>query len=355
MSDGRQASGAPPDWSLVTFPVGCARCGHDLRELNEPECPACKLRFDWADAAPIEHMKCPGCGYRLLGLPENRCPECGRRFDWNVLLLTHRHRNRALFEHRWRDRLVRSLIGTWWRTFRPREFWSGIDIHDPPQVGPLAALNLIAAAVFWAALPVLVLLVKFVWPTSWQAPQWFGGGYNRLATGSYNPVWDLVAYALTASTRSPLFAGTARYWLFWWGLSFAALLVFRQSMRRCRIRLVHVWRVCVYGVFLPSCAVPVVACLLRGISDWAQPYTPALWCACCESLVIVACLVHVTRSLYWAYARYLGMPHAWAVALASQVIAVLASVTLAVAAGGINFIVRVQYVLYEVEVGLQGY
>ena len=48
-----------PNWDLVPFDVACARCGHDLRGLTDPVCPACKLEFDWSVAVPIEHLiKC---------------------------------------------------------------------------------------------------------------------------------------------------------------------------------------------------------------------------------------------------------------------------------------------------------
>ena len=66
-----------PNWDLVPFDVGCARCGHDLRSLTEPVCPQCKLEFDWAEAVPIESLVCDQCGYHLYGLSKTRCPECG--------------------------------------------------------------------------------------------------------------------------------------------------------------------------------------------------------------------------------------------------------------------------------------
>ncbi len=54
-----------PDWDHVPFDVGCARCGHDLRGLTDPRCPACQLEFDWADAVPIEQLTSETCGYHL--------------------------------------------------------------------------------------------------------------------------------------------------------------------------------------------------------------------------------------------------------------------------------------------------
>ena len=89
--DGKETTGVP-DWDLVPFEVGCARCGRDLRGLAESKCPACDLEFEWSDAVPIDQLTCRHCGYHLYGLRETRCPECGNRFTWERVLDEFRRR-----------------------------------------------------------------------------------------------------------------------------------------------------------------------------------------------------------------------------------------------------------------------
>ena len=93
----------------MPFEVGCARCGHDLRGLVEPTCPACGLEFDWDEAVPIEQLTCQHCGYHLFGLSETRCPECGRPFNWEQVLDDYRRRQKPLFEYQWHRRPISSL------------------------------------------------------------------------------------------------------------------------------------------------------------------------------------------------------------------------------------------------------
>ena len=106
-NDPTVANSTGPDWDLVRFDVPCARCGHDLRGLTDPVCPACKLEFDWSVAVPVEHLTCEKCDYHLFGLTETRCPECGTRFTWNEALDAYRRRQKPLFEYRWRKKPVR--------------------------------------------------------------------------------------------------------------------------------------------------------------------------------------------------------------------------------------------------------
>ena len=108
-----------PDWTMVPFDVGCARCGHDLGGLTDPVCPQFELEFDWADAVPIEQLTCAQCGYRLDGLSETRCPECGEPFTWAEALTDYHRRRKPLFEYQWRTRPIRSLLCTWILAIRP--------------------------------------------------------------------------------------------------------------------------------------------------------------------------------------------------------------------------------------------
>ncbi len=142
------AASPAPNWAHVPFDVGCGRCGHDLRGLTESTCPACGLAFDWSKAVPIEQLTCPSCDYHLYGLQDTRCPECGEGFTWDAVLTTYHERRLPFFEYRWRDRPFRSLISTWFHALRPGKFWRSMDIHDPPRVGPLLMVPVLALCGF---------------------------------------------------------------------------------------------------------------------------------------------------------------------------------------------------------------
>jgi hypothetical protein len=257
---------------------------------------------------PLKELTCLNCGYRFYGLSEMRCPECGNAFTWEQVLDDYRRRRKPFFEYRWRRQPVRSLTRTWIWALRPSRLWTRFDIHDPPQVGPLIAL-------------VIISLVGFVLSVgldngfrAWLRAWYFG----RRGAGWQTTWLDLPRFILDGFRFVTTEAFLAVAWV---AASFAALMVFRQSMRRCKVRTVHVLRVWAHAapLMLPL-AVGVfftVNCLclfLRG-GGW---YLPAV--------AMVMLPAYATWSLGHAYKRYLRVPHSFAVAFASQLIAALGAV-----------------------------
>lgn len=308
MSEPSIASGSAamsaPDWSLVHFDVGCARCGHDLHGQTEPKCPACGLEFDWKEAVPLEELTCAHCGYHLYGLSETRCPECGERFTWAGVLADRRRRRHWLFEYRWRDRPVRSMVTTWLRSLWPRRFWRRIDIHDPPQIGPLWAV-LYAGLILYFLMALLAGVSMELQPTirrAWktlsalQVARAFGSVINNT---SFHQTWSLV--------------------VLWMLLSVAALLVFQQSMRRCRVRSAHVLRVWAYTV--PT-TLPLATLIFIG-SVWLDRHFWTFAGLRWVPTLVGANVLFVVWSTRRAYRDYLRMKHSWAIALTAQVIAVM--------------------------------
>ena len=158
-----EKSGTGPDWLLVHFDVGCARCGHDLRGLSDPTCPACGLEFDWAEAVPVESLICDVCKYHLYGLTETRCPECGTSFTWEGALEALERRKHPLFEYQCRRRPIRSFFTSWFLALRPAKLWRQVDIHDRPPVRALfamALMSLVVAAMLTAALSAVFTCVE---------------------------------------------------------------------------------------------------------------------------------------------------------------------------------------------------
>lgn len=324
-----QNSGTGPDWQLVHFDVGCARCGHDLRGLIDPTCPACSLEFDWSEAVPVEALICDVCKYHLYGLLETRCPECGTAFTWEGALEAHHRRKHPLFEYQCRRRPIRSFLTSCFSALRPAKLWRRVDIHDRPPVNALllmALVSIVVTAVLTATLSAVFTCVDLWWgPRMAWYPNVRAGLVMQL-------VWERAVSTLLPSTC--FFAG-------WLASSFAALMIFRQSMRRYRVRTQHVVRVWSYAVVmvLPLTTVvlwgiPILRLLLhvrgRNVSrvfvygnSWWGLAMPLML----EILGAALCLFLVVRSIRHGYGSYLRMPHGWAVAIASQVIAVLAVFT----------------------------
>lgn len=296
----------------MPFEVACARCGHDLRGRKEPICPACKLEFDWAQAVPIEQLTCATCDYHLYGLTQRRCPECGSPFSWEEALARYHRQRIPLFEYQWRQRPFRSLVSTWFRALRPGRFWRSIDIHDPPQTRALLGMFVLTMAAVALLLAVLQGVDDWLWNSAWTLT---ASGYVR----SLPRLVDLLPSIAQAASASPTYAGFTPL-LLWLSTSMASLLVFQQSMRRHKVRIVHVLRVCVYAT-----SPPVLALV---IASYIYSFVNALvwnWYINIEPVLTVLLLIGVIACLRNAYAHYLRIPHSWGIAVASQAMALLAA------------------------------
>jgi hypothetical protein len=118
--------------------------------------------------------------------------------------------------------------------------------------------------------------------------------------------------------------------ILWPWLTFAALLIYRMSMRQARIRPAHVLRCTIYS----ADAALVVGPALLGVQFFTDPWGnvafPGGWSAWNfvlnpeTLLVLLAVVLLLTYRLAIAYRRYLRFPHAIAAVLASQVMVSLA-------------------------------
>jgi hypothetical protein len=301
-----RAESPPPDWGLVAFEVSCARCGQDLRGQTDPTCPACKFRFAWSDAVPIEHLSCEQCGYALMGLTTCRCPECGTVFTWKGAIAAYRQSRHELFEFRWRDRPLRSLVRTAYLMFRPKRLWQQLDIHDRPRTGPLLAMSAVALLMILVVLPLFESAFSWAQFRSFNAASPPTGVTGRFAFSRF----------LERAVTSPNVYMHAVHLLAWVLLTGAILLLLRQSMRRCRILPHQVFRVWAYCVPLPVAMAIVVTtgtANLILITEFRPGHAwDVVW-----PLVIGLYLTYLLRE---GYRRYLRMPHAWCVAIAAHLI-----------------------------------
>lgn len=316
-ASGAAPSRSHPDWDTIRFDVTCARCGHDLRGLAEPICPQCRLEFEWSETV-LGRLMCATCGYHLFGLSEPRCPECGDEFEWEAAHAEYQRRRQPFFETRWRDEPFRSMVRTWWLSLRPARLWRRLDIHDSPALGPLLAMIVISLALLFVTSVTLEgvrqTLQRMIW--GWGRPGWVGGIATLM----------MFFAASTRSGYSPDLLAT----VVWWSVTtFAALMVFRQSMRRYKVCTIHVFRVWVYSMFLfPPLAVVIAyvpLCLGYLVGTYFVGDT-------ITAIASLAAVCFATWSLYHGYRDYLRMEHGAAVAVASQVIAVLALLTLTMVA-----------------------
>ncbi|MCO6437469.1 MAG: hypothetical protein J5J06_10310 [Phycisphaerae bacterium] len=314
------SSTSAPDWNIVPFDVGCARCGHDLRGLSEPICPACGLTFDWAEAVPIERLTCARCGYHLYGLEDPRCPECGTAFTWEEALLDCRRRAKPLFEYWWRERPIRSAAATLWWSMRPWHLWKRMDLHDPPRVGPLLGLCAFAALAFFITPYVACVLGRIAMPVMLGA----GFSYHGFGLGPWGEHFLDGPWLYW-----PILVGAYLTWMFGILLATSILAI---SMRRYRMKQSHVLRICTY-LALPVSIVPAAFCamlfpldlmLAAMFSGWVNG--EAIWSALLAvavGSVLIVPIVFAFRSIGLAYRHYARMPHAWGLALASQAISAL--------------------------------
>jgi hypothetical protein len=91
-----------------------------------------------------EEVVCPRCGYNLHGLAKSRCPECGLSYDPSSILESSAAAiNARIFEYRWRERPVTSLVGTLLGSMRPARFWASIHPGLPVRIRPLIAYFLL--------------------------------------------------------------------------------------------------------------------------------------------------------------------------------------------------------------------
>jgi hypothetical protein len=269
-----------PDWLRIDFALDCPRCGYDVRMLDTP-----------------------------------RCPECGLEFSWHDLLHARFTTNRFLFEHQWRKRPIRSWFVTAAKSFRPRRFWSEISLYDRVHVGPLWFFVLPSVLLFFALLHGLT---------------WLGNALLTLVATRVplSPTWDMVnvilaGFALPNISRNPqvLFSDWGFVCMLFGALG--TLLLLRDTLGRCRVRNVQVFRVVAYSALLGAViffVTLVVVYLLLSCASLILPDPPPIL------LPLVAFLAIATPFgllLARALKRYLRLPRPYLLGVTAAFIGIL--------------------------------
>ncbi len=296
---------------------------------------------------------CPMCEYNLRGLTEPRCPECGYPFEWPEILDPNRRLHRYLFEHH-PERRAWSFGKTLLGTLLPRRLWQSLHPSQPSHPKRLILYWCLASGLYLLVLTGLV----FVFAVCMGREILVSNRMSRPAAAAFlkNPAteeqsrsakavvarygsvkayldvhypvgitWRLVKQAARRTPRVIVPCGVLSLALAWPWLIFSALLVFRVSMRRARVKLVHVLRCALYscdafvwiGVILLVCT--VLAFLIWGFRSGVIRFVleeVALW-------AMLGILLLSGYRLGVACRLYLRFDYAFSAVLAAHTIVVL--------------------------------
>lgn len=285
---------------------------------------------NWAEITT--EPQCPLCEYMLRGLNVARCPECGFRFEWAEVLDASKREHPYLFEHH-PERNIWSYFKTVMGAARPRRFWS--QLH-PAQYGSRRRL-LIFLFLGLAALITIALITPAIFIMILAALEPYSPRYQSFYRYSRPPYWDLVGDALLAAysrwRTQRLFLNGLLVAVTWPWIAFLALQVFQISMRKAKVKSIHVLRCVIYAldhwVIIRVWILVVSSILIFEVVDmYRLTYMPlpgpAAISVACASFVVV---LHTYR-LGVAYGRYLRFDHAMPVAISAQLITLLSTLIL---------------------------
>ena len=278
---------------------------------------------DW-DAIDFDVL-CPRCGYNLRLLPEPRCPECGLTFEWTRLFDVARWESDFLFEHHWRQRPFRSWWVTFWRGLRPWPFWNAVSLHERIHVGPLAFLLLSSVVVFLLLLhggALLAWLVCLGVSELLESLRGAGLTYGLRRLGD-----DMLNVATVPFYLGLIWATVPATLL---GIELAATLLLcslHQTLGRCRVRAVQVFRVAAYAA-TPTCAGwavillghVVLQAVCRGTGVSATEVLPTLFVLMGLPLIYGVFLAAGLK-------QYLRPPRSWLLGLTAAFVGLLFAVT----------------------------
>lgn len=293
-------------------------------------------------APPAAGPACPRCGYDQSGLHatwtascplSGVCSECGLEIDWRDLLnpvFTHQGR---LFEHA-RRRLGRAFFESWWRALVPSAFWRWISITHPVVPARIAAfIPLGFAATYVAFLGFIAAVAAAI-----LVAATLGGG--AASVGRYW-VREVIQQALFPVRTEYIFMSDRvppGIWIMLLSLAImpAAFLAIPVSLRRARVRRIHLLRIWAYGfVALPGVfLLPVALQAMARLADSTSSILNARYSAFLtsqlepwhsESIIVLG---FVWTFLWWTAAagHYLKLPTPAAVGLAMSVLSTLLAV-----------------------------
>lgn len=291
-------------------------------------------------------LLCPLCEYDLRATTEPRCPECGYQFDLEELRDPSRRLHPYLFEHH-PERNFSSFWQTLLGGLRPLRFWETLHPLQPSQPRRLLLYWVLTSVLLCIVLAAKISLAVYRFEAEQASnnaltisrfpasdPRWqqqiaynYGSVEAYVATTTHHFPERLVIHWVMSESDVAVFAITAIMWLAWPWITLAGLLIFQISMRRARVRAIHVMRVVVYSgdiafwwaLLLMGIGISnVVRFGLGRVPPWLapqpEPYLP---------YVATLLLLVGTWRIAAAYRRYLRFPHALLTAIAVQIMVAL--------------------------------
>ena len=308
---------------------------------------------DWQTIA--EEIRCPLCGYNLHGLAEPRCPECGYTFDWPDLLEPTRRLHPYLFEHH-----PETNVRSFWRTaagaLLPRRFWRTLQPVQPSRPRRLILYWILTVLVCWVCMQMAIAAdvglsayIRIRNVSAYRAAVLAGQDQVKSPDPQFGPVGSPITDPkLLRQYLDRYFAtGLSVEWLKWMGrvyvndwlrrqvlllpltwpwLLFASLMIFQWSMRRAKVRPVHVLRCTIYSggtlAWVGLMAfVPFAAEMRSHLFGWSPDI---FWVLGCIAYGTIGGLVlSMVYQLIVAYRLYMRFDNAVATVLAALVIGLL--------------------------------
>jgi len=298
------------------------------------------------DQHPIS-CQCPRCGYDLSGVIvawdhscplEGTCSECGLALQWSKVLNPVLSIPPWFLEHPYK-RIFRNFLPTFVRALRPRRFWNRIRMEHPIRRGRLA--HFVFEILLSIHLIIGYLTVACTYSIFWPA---------RVANGEIpTSIVSSMALALVfpyrewqpdysvwagADSIPPIIDAWGPFWLLWIIFTPAAYLLLGTTMRRTKVRKVHLVRVAVYSLaplsYLAGLYYLIVACRSSWWDLTPPPWVAAEWidrgCERIDRVVSIRVIFSIIIGLWllwsWRCASryYLKIPHALGVATAMMLI-----------------------------------
>ncbi|MHC4441284.1 MAG: hypothetical protein ACYTF1_12580 [Planctomycetota bacterium] len=278
---------------------------------------------------------CPLCEYNLRGLNQPRCPECGYRFEWPEVLDPRRKKHPYLFEHH-PERHIRSYWQTAVGSWRPSLFWTSLHPTQPSRPYRLVLYWCLGMGVY-----LLGIAAHFGVITVWVINN-PGIGIRIPSYGSWVAHYFIIilrtidyllgGYRLTSPGGEYIRTGASYFWsslakpalvpLIWPWLVFVVLMIFQFSMRRAKVKPMHVLRCALYSFDLLFWLGVIL--VLTAIVPWLCTGSIKMNVQLIYSLNDIGFLFAVIGSwrLWKAYKQYLRFSHPLGTVVVSQIIVI---------------------------------
>lgn len=289
-----------------------------------------------SEASPGVPRQCPRCAYDLAGVITSwrescplrgTCSECGLEFAWRDIFDDRLSGPPWSFEHgpRWS---WRRLLATSWRAGFG-EIWRGIRLEVPIVPRRLVALPLLVLLTFHLCVALAMIIELF-------------SDLSMIAFRSWQYIFffeALPALLWPYGKELDWFDGTIPLlWLAWVGMQWAfmplLMLILGETMRRVKVRRVHILRGACYSAEAAGAASALAAGAGAVVMFGPRAMFPGLAPLAGAPIVIVLVLLPTVWLAVWWYRfirLYLRLPRAGVIAMVMMGVSVFGAFTFMVA------------------------